>query len=100
MYPNLLATARISFDPSTSNAPRVGAIKPAITRSRVLFPAPFSPRIRYNFPGTNSSVRERSAAKRPYSLDTSRSVTTAAVGFVDVTWFGFPGIVAKRKQHE
>ena len=56
--------------------PRVGWTSPARTRSKVVFPAPLSPRIVYNRPGANSALTPRSAAKRPNCFTSALTVTT------------------------
>src|SRR5581483_2470577 len=50
--------------------PWVGCARPARARSRVVFPAPLSPRMAWNFAASNSALTPRSAAKRPNCLTT------------------------------
>ena len=64
--------------PKTFTAPRVGAISPAIIRSSVDLPAPFSPSTTVDEPAANSTVTLRSAANPPYSFDTASSRAAAA----------------------
>ena len=61
--------------------PRVGWTSPARTRSKLVFPAPLSPRIVYSRPGTNSALTPRSAAKRPNCLTRALTVTKEKSAF-------------------
>src|ERR1051326_5187695 len=79
MYPMRGAMARRSLDPSTERVPRVGCIRPAITRSRVDFPAPLSPSSAYMRRGAKLPVTPRSAAIGPKFLVIPASSMAAVV---------------------
>src|SRR5205085_1259027 len=55
--------------------PRVGGVSPAITRSNVLLPAPFSPTMATNRPRSKPALISRSAANGPKCLLTPLSST-------------------------
>ena len=67
--------------------PCVGAAKPASARSRVVFPAPLSPRIACSLPVSNSAVTPRSAANRPNCLTTLETMMEFCAG-VSITGEG------------
>src|SRR6266496_1707850 len=77
MYPTSPRTFRRSLVPNTEISPRVGRVRPAIVRSRVVVPAPLSPSTTYSLPGANSAVTPRSAANRPNCFTTPSATTTA-----------------------
>src|SRR5512133_33121 len=83
MYPMRGAMARRSLEPSTDTVPRVGCIRPAITRSSVDFPAPLSPSSAYIRRGAKLAVMPRSAAIGPkFFVMPASSIAAAVVGDV------------------
>src|SRR5205809_7313674 len=60
--------SRTSELPRIEMLPRVGLARPAIERSRVVLPAPLSPRMTYSDPAANSAVMPRNAANGPNCL--------------------------------
>src|SRR5438045_171281 len=62
-----------------ARAPRPSGTRPAIARSRVVFPAPFGPRMRVR-PGAKSIVTSRSTGRSSKTTVTSRSDALACTG--------------------
>src|SRR5580693_6795507 len=69
--------------PKIEISPCVGCASPASARNSVVLPAPFSPRIAWKRPASNSAVTPRNAAKRPNCLTTlATAITEGPVGEV------------------
>src|ERR1700678_2394069 len=67
---DLAATAAFSMScPQTLTEPEEGAIKPAIMRMVVDFPAPFATKTPRPSPGDTVNVRSSTASLSPYNLD-------------------------------
>lgn len=66
--------------------PFVGRANPASARSKVVFPAPLSPRMAWKRPASNSADTPRSAAKRPNCLMTfSTTIVDEILGLASIT---------------
>lgn len=65
--------------PKTVRLPSVGELSPAMSRSIVDFPAPFSPSSNTEAPGYTRIEMLLSAAKLPYRRETPESSTAGCV---------------------
>src|SRR5215467_4712471 len=82
--------------PKIEIVPCVGRASPANARSKVVFPAPLSPRMAWKRPASNSAETRRRAAKRPNCFMTfSTTIVDEILGLASVTgtrvhgWNGF-----------
>src|SRR5688572_15419055 len=64
--------------PSSSTAPRVGLMKPAMLRISVDLPAPFGPRTSTTSPGRTTRLTSCRTGTRPYPADRFRTSSIAS----------------------
>src|SRR5437879_2880184 len=73
-----LAGVTHAFQQSDHLSRRVRCVRPASSRSNVVFPAPLSPRMAWKRPAPKSALTPRNAAKRPNCLTTLLTVMMGA----------------------